>query len=96
MSTIHEALQIHHGEPCAEQRLKTLRAELTRPVVTVKSAVALLKQIDAEVVHGLPETVSREEFEHVITWLGEAGTDLEEILSALAEECPETSAPEYN
>jgi hypothetical protein len=96
MSTIHEALKLQHGEPCAEQRLKVLRAELRRPVVTVKSAVSLLKQIDADVAQSLPASVSREEFEHVITWLGEAGADLEEILNVLAEECPEAVRPESN
>lgn len=96
MSTIHEALKLQHGEPCAEQRLKALRVELRRPVVTVKSAVSLLKQIDADVAQSLPASVSREEFEHVITWLDEAGTDLEEIVNVLAEECPEPVGPQSN
>lgn len=93
MSTIVTELHEHQGEACAEQRLKVLRAELVRPVITVQSAVSLLKQIDPQVVKGLPANISRDEFEHVINWLAEASTDLDEILQVLTKECPELDVP---
>ena len=96
MSTVYEKLHQHHGESCAEQKLKVVRAELVRPVKTVQAATALLKQIDPDVVKRLPENISPDEFEHVIGWLAEAGADLQEILDALAAECPETEAHRTN
>ena len=90
--SIYEELRKHCGETSAEQKLKILRIELLRPIVTVQSSVSLLKQIDAEVVKGLPENISPEEFEHVINWLAEAGTDLQQILDALTVECADTEA----
>jgi len=51
-----------------------------------------LKQIDAEVVKGLPENISPDEFDRVINWLAEAGGDLKEILDALTLECTDTLA----
>ena len=94
--SIYEELRKHCGETSAEQKLKILRTGLLRPIVTVQSSVSLLKQIDAEVVKGLPENISPEEFEHVINWLAEAGTDLKEILDALTVECADTMAHQVN
>ncbi len=86
MSTYDE-LRKHCGETSAEQKLKILRTELIRPIMMVQSAANLLKQIDPEIVKGLPENISPEEFDHVINWLADAGTDLQEILDALTVEC---------
>jgi hypothetical protein len=95
-TTIAAELHEHQGESCAEQRLKVLRAELVRPIITVQSAVSPLKQIDPQVVKGLPENISRVEFENVINWLAEAGADLDEILQALTKDCSEPEALSHN
>lgn len=90
--SIYEELRKHCGETSAEQKLRILRRELLRPILTVQTASALLRQIDAEVVKGLPENISPEEFDRVINWLAEAGNDLKEILDALTLECFDTPA----
>ncbi len=90
MSTICEELHEHRGESSAEQKLKVLRTGLIRPVMTVQSAVSLLKQIEAEVAKCLPESVSPDELANVVTWLSQAAADLTEILDALAADSPET------
>ncbi len=87
--SVYDELRKHCSETSAEQKLKILRTELLRPIITVQSSVALLQQIDADVVKGLPENISPDEFEHVIHWLAEAGSDLKEILDALTVECDE-------
>ena len=51
-----------------------------------------MKQIDAEVVKGLPENISPDEFDRVLNWLAEAGEDLKGILDALTLECSDTPA----
>jgi hypothetical protein len=90
--SIYDELRKHCGETSAEQKLRILRRELLRPILTVQTASALLKQIDAEVVKGLPENISPDEFDRVINWLAEAGGDLKEILDALTLECTDTPA----
>ena len=93
---IYDELRKHCGDSSAEQKLRILRRELLRPIVTVQTASALLKQIDADVVKGLPENISPEEFDHVINWLSEAGCDLKQILDALTVECEDTPAHQLN
>ena len=90
MSTICEELHEHRGESSAEQKLKVLRTGLVRPVLTVRSAVSLLTQIDSEVAQCLPESVSPDEFANVVRWLSQAASDLTDILDALAADSPET------
>lgn len=87
MSAIYEELHKHHGDSCAEQKLKVIRTEMVQPVLMVQSAVELLKQIETDLGQNLPETVTPEEFKHVVTWLNEAAVDLKEILGAIEADC---------
>ena len=96
MSTVYEELHEHQGESCAEQKLRVLRAELVRPVMTVQSAVTLLKQVESDIASHLPETIRPQEFEHLVAWLDEAAADLKDILDALAADCAETDAHRVN
>ena len=93
--SIYEELRQHCGETSAEQKIKILRTELLRPIMTVQSAAILLKQIDPDVVKGLPENISSEEFDHLINWLYDAGMDLKEILDALTVECADTEVHQH-
>ncbi len=94
--SVYEDLRRHCGETSAEQKLKILRLELLRPIISVQSAASLLMQIDADVVKGLPENISPTEFEHVVNWLAEAGNDLKEILDALTCECEDVPVHQIN
>jgi len=67
-----------------ERRLRDIQQQLVGPVVTVQGVAALLKQLDPELAQNLPECVHRDEFEHLVLWLGQAGEDLQAVLDKLA------------
>jgi hypothetical protein len=67
----------------AERRLRAVQVEMVRPVATVQGVAALLKQIDPEVVKQLPAGIGADEFEQVVSWLEQAGEDLQAVLDTL-------------
>ncbi len=80
--SLYEKLRKHHAAP-AEQKLKILREELLRPILTVETSSELLRQITPNISGCLPETVSAEELQNTVQWLTEAARDLQQILDAL-------------
>jgi hypothetical protein len=90
--TLYEELRKHCNAP-ADQKVKILRQELLRPIVTVKSSVELLEQIEPELLTGLPEDISPEELKNTIQWLSDAANDLQQILDALTSDCADVPAP---
>jgi hypothetical protein len=90
--SVQEQLSTFHGEGCAELKLKALRRMLVGPTATVQNVAVLLRQIDAEIVQGLPPDIPPAEFERMLRWLSEAGDDLEQILNTLSVEVGEPAA----
>jgi len=70
-----------HTEP--EDRLRVLKAELQRPLITIQSVAALLKKAESNGLGDLPRHIRPEEFDHLVEWLRQASEDIEEILAAL-------------
>jgi hypothetical protein len=81
----YEALKQELGAAEPEERLKALRDELRRPIITVQGVAELLRRIDNDLVLCLPPEVSPDEFKRLIQWLSDAGADLRAILDALTE-----------
>ena len=80
--TLYDELRKHHNAP-AEQKIKILRDELLRPILTVETSAQLLKQISSEIAECLPADITAEEFHNTVKWLIEAASDLQQILDAL-------------
>jgi hypothetical protein len=80
--SLYEKLRKHKAAP-AEQKIKILREELLRPILTVETSSELLRQITPEITDCLPADVSAEELQNTVNWLVEAARDLQEILDAL-------------
>ena len=80
--TLYDKLRKHHNAP-AEQKLKILREELLRPILTVETSAHLLKQVAPEISPCLPPSVDAAELRNTLNWLEEAGRDLRQILDAL-------------
>ncbi len=80
--TLYDELRKHHNAP-AEQKLKILREELLRPILTVETAAHLLKQVAPDISPCLPPSVNAEELRNTLKWLEEAAIDLHQILDAL-------------
>jgi hypothetical protein len=80
--SLYEKLRKHHAAP-AEQKLKILREELLRPILTVETSSELLRQIAPDIAGCLPDDVSAEELQNTVKWLAEAARDLQQILDAL-------------
>jgi len=89
MSTAYADLvkEYHAADP--EQKLRLLRREMQRPIITVQKVAALLQQIDPELCECLPPSIGPAEFDHLVSWLTAASADLQEILDALAPAQPE-------
>jgi hypothetical protein len=83
--SLYEELRKHRAAP-AEQKLKILREELLRPILTVETSAELLREILPELSAGLPEDISAEELGNTVKWLAEAADDLQQILNALTED----------
>jgi len=79
-----EALKREFSHANPEDKLRILRSELQRPIITIQSVAELLKEAEADGLKELPQHVSPEEFDHLIEWLRQAGEDIREILEALA------------
>jgi hypothetical protein len=90
--SLYDELRKHHTAP-ADQKLKILRQELLRPIVTVKTSAELLEQIEPELLSGLPAEITADEFNNTIKWLGEAASDLQQILDALTLGSADVPAP---
>lgn len=86
MSSRYEDLKREYAGADPEQKLRILRHELLRPILTVDGVAALLRQIDPQLAQKLPADVSPAEFEQLLKWLSEASLDLHQILDALAPE----------
>ena len=84
-----EQLRQEYAAADPEERLRLLRGELLRPILTVKGVAALLGQLDADLAPHLPAGTSPEEFGHLIHWLADASLDLQQIVDAFA---PDSSA----
>ena len=80
--SIYDELRIHQNAP-AEQKLKILREELLRPILTVETSAHLLKQVAPDISPCLPPSVNAEELRNTLNWLEEAARDLQQILDAL-------------
>jgi hypothetical protein len=80
--TLYEELRKHHKAP-AEQKLKILREELLRPILTVETSAHLLKQCAQEITPCLPESIDPVELRNTLNWLDDAARDLRQILDAL-------------
>jgi hypothetical protein len=80
--TLYEKLRKHHDAP-AEQKIKILREELLRPILTVETSAHLLNQVAPVISPCLPEGVNAAELRNTLTWLAEAAIDLRQILDAL-------------
>jgi hypothetical protein len=91
--SIYDELRKHYGVASAEQKLKVLREELLRPILTVQTSAHLLKQVAPEIAPCLPSTVDADELRNTLNWLGEAAEDLQQILDALTLEATEPPAP---
>jgi hypothetical protein len=91
--TIYDELRKHYGVASAEQKLKILREELLRPILTVQTSAHLLKEISPQIAPCLPPEVDAEELRATLKWLGEAAEDLQQILDALTLEASEPPAP---
>lgn len=90
--TLYDELRRHHAAP-AEQKLKILRAELLRPILTVETSAELLREILPEISDCLPSDISPEELRNTIKWLAEAASDLQQILDALTLDSTDVPAP---
>jgi hypothetical protein len=90
--TLYDELRKHHSAP-AEQKLKILREELLRPILTVETSAELLREIMPEISGCLPADISPEELQNTIKWLAEAGSDLQQILDALTLDSSDVPAP---
>jgi hypothetical protein len=84
--TLYEELRQHCGAP-AEQKIKILRTELLRPILTVKTSADLLAEVAPEISGCLPPDIDAEELKNTIKWLAEAADDLRQILDALTSDC---------
>ena len=84
--SVGDELKAFRGESSPEHKFKALRRILLGPVVTVEGVAALLKQIDAEIVRGLPDSIPPAEFARLIDWLAGAASDLQDIVEALPAE----------
>ena len=81
--TAHDDPKQSSGCAEPEARLRTAHAEMLRPILTVQGVAAILKELDAEIVKGLPKEVGPDEFEQLIRWLEAAGADLERLRDRL-------------
>jgi hypothetical protein len=86
MTTNYDELRLNYAHVSPEERLKVLRLELLRPIVTVQSVAELLKEIDSEGINQLPDHARPEEFNRLVEWLIQAGEDLKGILDALTKD----------
>jgi hypothetical protein len=91
--SIYDELRKHYGVASAEQKLKILREELLRPILTVQTSAHLLKEVAPQISPCLPPEVDAEELKATLKWLGEAAEDLQQILDALTLEASEPPAP---
>jgi hypothetical protein len=89
---LYEELRKHCGAP-ADQKIKILRQELLRPIVTVRTSAELLEQIEPGLLTGLPADISPEELKNTIQWLSDAAKDLQQIMDALTTDCADVPAP---
>jgi hypothetical protein len=80
--TLYEELRKHQHAP-AEQKIKILRVELLRPILTVETSAHLLQQCAREIAPCLPESIDPVELRNTLNWLTEAASDLRQILDAL-------------
>lgn len=90
--SLYEKLRKHHTAP-AEQKLKILREELLRPILTVETSAQLLQEYRDELASCLPDDITPEELRNTITWLVEAAQDLQQILDALTLDSSDVPAP---
>jgi len=90
--TLYDELRKHHAAP-AEQKLKILRGELLRPILTVETSVELLREVTPEISDCLPPDISPEELQNTVKWLAEAASDLQQILDALTLDATNVPAP---
>lgn len=90
--TLYDELRKHNKAP-AEQKLKILREELLRPILTVETSAQLLKQVAPEISGCLPADIPPEELQNTIKWLVEAASDLQQILDALTLDTANIPAP---
>jgi hypothetical protein len=81
--TTYESLKQECEHLSPGERLKILRLELLRPIITVQSVSKLLQEIDCEGMTRLADHARPEEFDRLIKWLNEAGDDLKGILDAM-------------
>lgn len=86
MMTNYDELKLNYAQASPEERLKILRLELLRPIITVQSVAELLNEIDSEGIKQLPGHVRPEELKRLIEWLIQAGEDLKGILDALTKD----------
>lgn len=80
--TLYDDLRKYRNAP-AEQKLKILREELLRPILTVETSSHLLKQVAPVISPCLPPGIDADELSNTLTWLSEAAVDLRQILDAL-------------
>jgi hypothetical protein len=83
--TLYDELRQHRSVP-AEQKLKILREELLRPILTVETSAELLREVLPEISGCLSAGISAEELQNTVKWLAEAASDLQQILDALTED----------
>ncbi len=80
--SIYDELRKYHTAP-AEQKLKILREELLRPILTVENAAHLLKQAAPEIAPCLPPHINADELRNTLNWLSDAAVDLRQVLDAI-------------
>jgi hypothetical protein len=82
--TLYDELRHHRSAP-AEQKIKILREELLRPILTVQTSAELLREFAPEISGCLPPDISAEERQNTVKWLVDAAGDLRQVLDAPTE-----------
>jgi hypothetical protein len=78
--SLYANLRKQFKDASPELKLNVLRYEMIPPIDAVRGISAVLKQIDPDIIRGLPE-----EFRYFVDTLSKAGDDLRSILDALTD-----------